>query len=243
MYPARWFFRKHEDQPTTEVAIRRAFAEDFYLVMPKFDVAKQSVHVEVVVTPLVNWVWLGFGMLALGTLIALLPETVYAFATASVPAGATTTAALLLALSMSTDAFGQASIYTPLEESVREKIMCSCGACRRSMHKCGMPNCGGEAEQMTKLKRFISEGMNDEESILAAFVKDRGSYEVLLSPPNTGFNRMAWLFPYFVAGCGLIGIIVTARRWAHAPKPALSTGAPVDPALDARLDDELRNLD
>jgi cytochrome c-type biogenesis protein CcmF len=23
MYPARWFFRKHEDQPTTEVAIRR----------------------------------------------------------------------------------------------------------------------------------------------------------------------------------------------------------------------------
>ena len=35
MYPARWFFRKHEDQPTTEVAIRRTFAEDFYLVMPQ----------------------------------------------------------------------------------------------------------------------------------------------------------------------------------------------------------------
>ena len=28
MYPAKWFFRKHEDQPTTEVAIRRSFAED-----------------------------------------------------------------------------------------------------------------------------------------------------------------------------------------------------------------------
>ena len=32
MYPARWFFRKHEDEPTTEVAIRRAFAEDLYIV-------------------------------------------------------------------------------------------------------------------------------------------------------------------------------------------------------------------
>src|SRR6185295_3517657 len=36
MYPARWFYRKHEDEPTTEVAIRRGFAEDLYLVMPAF---------------------------------------------------------------------------------------------------------------------------------------------------------------------------------------------------------------
>src|SRR5688500_2556731 len=27
MYPAKWFFRKHEDQPTTEVAIRRSISE------------------------------------------------------------------------------------------------------------------------------------------------------------------------------------------------------------------------
>ena len=32
------------------------------------------------VNPLVNWVWLGFGILALGTGIALLPETAFAFA-------------------------------------------------------------------------------------------------------------------------------------------------------------------
>ena len=37
MYPARWFFRKHEEEPTTEVAIRRGFAEDLYLVMPAFE--------------------------------------------------------------------------------------------------------------------------------------------------------------------------------------------------------------
>src|SRR6185295_16220568 len=32
MFPARWAFRKHESEPTTEVAIYRSFAEDLYLV-------------------------------------------------------------------------------------------------------------------------------------------------------------------------------------------------------------------
>ena len=31
MYPARWFFHKHETEPTTEVAIRRRLSEDLYI--------------------------------------------------------------------------------------------------------------------------------------------------------------------------------------------------------------------
>ena len=34
LYPARWFFRGREDEPTTEVAIRRSFGGDLYIVMP-----------------------------------------------------------------------------------------------------------------------------------------------------------------------------------------------------------------
>jgi cytochrome c-type biogenesis protein CcmF len=90
MYPARWFFRKHEEQPTTEVAIRRTAAEDLYLVMPAYDVNDQSMSLQVVVTPLVNWIWAGFGILVLGTGIALLPERAFAFALARVPAEAST---------------------------------------------------------------------------------------------------------------------------------------------------------
>ena len=80
MYPARWFYRKHEDQPTTEVAIRRTVAEDLYLVMPAYELNDQSMSLQVVVTPLVNWIWAGFGILVLGTGIALLPESAFAFA-------------------------------------------------------------------------------------------------------------------------------------------------------------------
>ena len=57
--PGKWFFRKHEDQPTTEVAIRRGFAEDLYIVLAGFDVETQAATLHIVVNPLVNWIWAG----------------------------------------------------------------------------------------------------------------------------------------------------------------------------------------
>src|SRR5437773_2745530 len=36
VYPGKWFFRKHEEEPATQVAIRRTPAEDLYVVLPAF---------------------------------------------------------------------------------------------------------------------------------------------------------------------------------------------------------------
>ena len=88
MEPAKWFFRKREQEPTTEVAIRRGLWEDLYVVMAAFELQDQSATLHIVVNPLVNWIWVGFGVLALGTIIALLPERQFAFAAAKAPAGA-----------------------------------------------------------------------------------------------------------------------------------------------------------
>jgi hypothetical protein len=243
MYPARWFFHTHQSEPTTEVAILRSFANDLYVVMPDFDLAKQEAHVEVVVNPLVNWVWFGFGIMALGTVIALLPDTAFAFAVTKVPANAATTGMLLLALGLAPAlAFGQTTaVFTDTEIAVRKDIMCTCG-CRRSLEKCGMANCHGEAAQMAQLRRYIAEGKSHDE-ILAAFVSDGGEH-MLMAPIDRGFNRLAWMLPYVLAAAGLITIIVNARRWSHQPTPASSGSAVAsDPALEARLDDELRDLD
>src|SRR5262249_14806900 len=79
LYPARWAYRRHEQEPTTEVAIRRTPAEDLYAVLGGFDLADQSATLQLVVNPLVNWIWIGFGVMALGTGIALLPERSFAF--------------------------------------------------------------------------------------------------------------------------------------------------------------------
>src|SRR5581483_11853604 len=98
LYPAKWAYRRHEQEPTTEVAIRRTVAEDLYAVLGGFDLADQSATLQLVVNPLVDWIWFGFGIMALGTGIALLPERTYSFALAKLPAEAAATGiALLLA--------------------------------------------------------------------------------------------------------------------------------------------------
>ena len=48
--------------------------------MPDFDLQDQSVTLQVVINPLVDWIWVGFGVLALGTLMALLPEELFGLA-------------------------------------------------------------------------------------------------------------------------------------------------------------------
>ncbi|NOT27109.1 MAG: cytochrome c biogenesis protein CcsA [Acidobacteria bacterium] len=250
MYPAKWYFRKHEDQPTTEVAIRRSFAEDIYLVMPAFNLEDQSASMEIVINPLVNWVWVGFGILALGTGIALLPETVFAFAMAKVPAHAATASLLLLAAVLWPAAvIAQAAQDVPvkdrsaLQRRLEAEIMCTCG-CKSPMGSCPMrPNCGHYDQQEARLKTHIAEGM-DYDAIKASFIQEFGGQDVLAAPLDRGFNRLAWLLPYVVATLALCGIVVSTRRWSRqSSTPAAAGDAGLDPELSARLDDELRNLD
>ena len=80
--PAKWFFNKHEQEPTTEVAIRRAPAQDLYIVLAGYDVATQSATYAVTINPLVDWIWLGFARAGAWHGIALLPERAFAFAAA-----------------------------------------------------------------------------------------------------------------------------------------------------------------
>jgi cytochrome c-type biogenesis protein CcmF len=249
MYPAKWYFRKHEQEPTTEVAIRRTITEDLYLVMPAFELEDQSASMEIVVNPLVNWVWVGFGILALGTCIALLPDTVFAFAVAKVPANAATASLLLLSLLLWPAAVIAQSgeNVSPTERSelhrrLEAEILCTCG-CRSPMGSCPMrPNCGHYDTQAAKLNQYLAEG-KDYDEVRAAFVQEFGGQAVLAAPIDTGFNRLAWLFPYLVAGLALCGIVVSARRWSRQTPPAIAGEAGLDPTLSARLDDELRNLD
>jgi cytochrome c-type biogenesis protein CcmF len=148
MYPARWFFHKHAE-PTTEVAIRRMWGEDLYLVLPTFQIKDQSASVDIVVNPLINWIWVGFAVMALGTGIVLLPERTFAFAMAKFPAPeAATTVGMLLMLLMvwATPASAQhvetgtavpLAIYSPLERELHKDIICMCGTCgRKNLAEC-----------------------------------------------------------------------------------------------------------
>jgi cytochrome c-type biogenesis protein CcmF len=250
LYPARWFFRGRESEPTTEVAIRRTVAEDLYIVMAAYDPGPQHVQFEIYLNPLVNWIWLGFGIIALGTIVALLPERSYAFALARMPADAvTTTAAFLLMLILAAPAAAgqgdglQNALVGPLEKRVGDALVCICsdqGCGKKTVGSC---SCSTADRTRAEIVELVKAGKTEQE-ILDHFVAKHGSYEVLGAPPNRGFNRLAWLFPYLLGAGGALVVGTAAVRWAHRRESAGSgEAAPADPDLEERLDDELRSLD
>ena len=74
---------------TRSGAIRRGPTEDLYITLGNYDLAEGNVTLKVVVNPVVDWIWFGFMLLAIGTGIALLPEAVLERLTAGVAAPAT----------------------------------------------------------------------------------------------------------------------------------------------------------
>jgi cytochrome c-type biogenesis protein CcmF len=255
MYPGKHFFRKHEEEPTTAVAIRRSFAEDLYIVLAfqSSDLAEQSASLQINVNPLVDWIWFGFAVMAIGTGIALLPERTYAFALAKLPeaagAAATTGAALLLMLwvlsapLMAQHEAGTGVLLPPknaLERQMRDEMACTCGSCEHeALSKCP---CSQADQTRGELRTQVELGKTREE-IISHFIAQFGGQQFLRSPIDKGFNRLAWLVPYGVGAIGLVVVGMTARRWSRHPDGSAQAEEPKDPEIEERLDDELRNLD
>jgi cytochrome c-type biogenesis protein CcmF len=260
MYPAKWYFRKHEQEPTTEVAIWRRAGEDLYIVMPAFDLKDQSASLHVVVNPLVNWIWVGFGIMALGTGIALLPERAYSFAVAKLPAEAATTTSLVLLLLLGLGAGSVRAQHvesaqnvpivsrTPLERDMQKSLICMCGTCgRQLLSEC---QCGYATQMRAELNALVAEGKSRED-VVQYYIAKYGSQEALAQPIDKGFNRLAWAVPYMLGAGGLLLVGLVAMRWSRrgesddtAPEAAGARQSdPVDDTLQARLDDELRDLD
>ena len=107
MTPAKWASVKREQEPTTEVAIRRAPPEDLHIVLPGHcDASAQTGTYTVTVNPLVNWIWFGFAVMAIDRHRAVarkapLPSRSRRFRSAA-------TTALLLVLLLPSAGFAQA---------------------------------------------------------------------------------------------------------------------------------------
>ena len=255
LYPAKWYFHEHEDEPpTTEVAIRRSIAEDLYIVLAAYDLSTQTASLQIVVNPLVNWVWFGFGIMALGTGAALLPERSYSFALAKLPGAetATTTAALLLALFLGAAPLraqhgGDAENVpvvprTRLERQLQGEIICMCGTCgRQLLNACQCPTA---VQMRAELASLVNAGRTHDE-VIQYHINKYGSQEPLAAPVDRGFNRLAWFLPYMVGASGAVVVGFAVRRWSRRPYgEAVETQPAADvSALEERLDDELRNLD
>jgi len=75
MTPERRMY-KASRQGTSEVAIRRRPNEDLYLNFAGMSDDNQRAVIQAFVFPLVSWIWIGFWVVAVGTLICLVPSKV-----------------------------------------------------------------------------------------------------------------------------------------------------------------------
>jgi len=69
--PEKNHHRGH-DQPATEVAIHSTLKEDLYVILAGYE--GEIATFKVLVNPLVVWIWIGGGVMGLGTIVALFPD-------------------------------------------------------------------------------------------------------------------------------------------------------------------------
>jgi Cytochrome C biogenesis protein len=132
---------------------------------------------------------------------------------------------------------------SPLEKELQGRIMCLCGGCRAMLNDCPMgQSCHSRAPESERLHALVEQGQS-RDAIIATFVKEYGGQDVLGAPINKGFNRLAWLFPYLVGAGSAIVVGFAAVRLTRRHDPAVDAPSAGDPALEERLDDELRDLD
>jgi cytochrome c-type biogenesis protein CcmH len=143
--------------------------------------------------------------------------------------------ALVFAAALLAVPVARASEQHPTQAELEGEVMCP--VCGTTLDQSGSP----AAEQ---IKRVIARGIAAGET--KSEIKDRLVAEygeaILAAPPRHGFGLLAWWLPIggIVAAAVLVG--VGAWRWSRAREPA-PAAAPLDPALERRLDDELRRFE
>jgi cytochrome c-type biogenesis protein CcmH/NrfF len=143
----------------------------------------------------------------------------------------------------------QATVEAPEPVGVDENwlirnIVCQCGTCRHNLLECESDGCGHAVQDRIEIRQLLNQGRNRDQ-VIAYFIKKYGGQVALAAPIDRGFNRLAWLFPYTLAGVAAAGLGYGAYRLTKRSEPGVLASEPQisDGELSDKLDDELRNLD
>lgn len=74
LQPQRRFYDKWEDQPNSVVAIQSSWKQDLYLNLAGWEQDGKNVSIEVIINPLVSWLWIGGWVVGIGGVICLIPR-------------------------------------------------------------------------------------------------------------------------------------------------------------------------
>jgi cytochrome c-type biogenesis protein CcmH len=143
--------------------------------------------------------------------------------------------ALVLVAALLAVPVAHASERHPTQAELEGEVMCPV---------CGTTLDQSNAPAALQIKRVIARRIaagDTKSEIKDRLVANYGE-SILAAPPRHGFGLLAWWLPIggIVAAALLIG--AGAWRWSRAREPA-PRAQPLDPALERRLDDELRRFE
>lgn len=148
----------------------------------------------------------------------------------AVRAGAASTALVVLAMLVAGSPLVNAQ-RSDRAKQVGMKLMCMCG-CGQVLVQCNHINCPSSGPMLKELDQHVASGEADD-LIVQDFVQEYG-VQVLSAPPNTGFNRVAWLMPGIAFAIGLGIVMVVIASWRHKARPASAVNIEVSSEARAR---------
>jgi cytochrome c-type biogenesis protein CcmH len=145
-------------------------------------------------------------------------------------------AALAAALALAPAA--RASEQHPTLAEMETLVMCP--VCKTTLDQ-------SDSSVATQIEAFISRRIKagDTRSEIEQRLVANFGPAILASPPRHGFDLLAWWLPIVavVGGAAVLGVAVWHWSRGREPEPALAAGAPLDPELERRVDEELARFD
>ncbi|HEV3219373.1 MAG TPA: cytochrome c-type biogenesis protein CcmH [Candidatus Acidoferrales bacterium] len=112
------------------------------------------------------------------------------------------------------------------------KLMCMCG-CGQVLVQCNHINCPSSGPMLKELDERIARGEADD-LVTQDFIQEYG-VAVLSSPPNKGFNRVAWILPGFAFAAGLGLVMLVIQQWRKRVPAAQEHAKTSDPKVSAEM--------
>ena len=94
------------------------------------------------------------------------------------------------------------------------QMMSVCG-CNQILLECNHVGCSYSTRMRDELTAAVTRGDSDN-GVLQWFIQTYGT-TVLTVPTNRGFNRIAWIMPYFALVMGIGTVVLIAGAWRKRP--------------------------
>jgi cytochrome c-type biogenesis protein CcmH/NrfF len=141
------------------------------------------------------------------------------------------------------DAGGEAARGDAAYEHAARTILCDCGCHPQSVRDCAC----GRADAMRREMQALAAAGKTGGEIVAVYVAQHGD-KILVAPPASGFNLVAWLGPLVVFVVGGSAVALVVARWTRRraqdepPAPAPPSSATSDEYRE-RLRQALRSME